>query len=168
MSGWARGVLRVVMAVALTGSVVVQVVMVALLWSGTDGSPSGIGVALVAIGVLGVATLQVIAVCIWRLLTMVGLGTVFSQRAFRYVDIIIGAIATASVLMLGTAVVARFANHAVPEDAVAPELVGLLCGLALAVGGVALLVYVLRTLLVQAVALHAEANHLRSELDEVI
>ena len=38
------------------------------------------------------------AVCVWRLLTMVRRGTVFSHAAFRYVDIVIGAIAAASVL----------------------------------------------------------------------
>jgi len=157
-----------VIAIALAGSVVVQVVMVALLWLDTDEAPTGIGVSLVVIGVLGVGTLQVIAACIWRLLTMVGRGTVFSHAAFRYVDIVIGAIATASVLTVGIAVVARFANHAVAEDAVAPELVGLICGFALVIAGVALLVYVLRTLLAQAVALDSEAKHLKSELDEVI
>lgn len=168
MSSWVVRTLRVVIAIALAGSVVVQVVMVALLWLDTDEAPTGIGVSLVVIGVLGVGTLQVIAACIWRLLTMVGRGTVFSHAAFRYVDIVIGAIATASVLTFGIAVVARFANHAVPEDAVAPGLVGLICGFALVVAGVALVVYVLRTLLAQAVALDSEAKHLKSELDEVI
>jgi hypothetical protein len=115
-----------------------------------------------------VATLQVIAVCIWRLLTMVGRGTVFSYAAFRYVDAVIAAISAASVLILSIAVVARFANHATPEDAVAPGLVGLICGFALVAAGVALVVYVMRALLAQAVALDSEARHLRAELDEVI
>ena len=168
MSSWVVRTLRVVIAIALAGSVVVQVVMVALLWMDTDEAPTRIGVSLVVIGVLGVGTSQVIAGCIWRLLTMVGRGTVFSHAAFRYVDIVIGAIATASVLTFGIAVVARFANHAVPEDAVAPGLVGLICGFALVVAGVALVVYVLRTLLAQAVALDSEAKHLKSQLDEVI
>lgn len=168
MSGWVVRTLRVVIAVALVGSVVVQVVMVALLWLDTEEAPTGIGVSLVVIGVLGVGTLQVIAGCIWRLLTMVWRGTVFSHAAFRYVDLVIGAIVTASVLVVGIAVVARFANHAVPEDAVAPELVGLIGGLSLVVAGVALVVYVMRTLLAQAVMLDSEAKHLQSELDEVI
>lgn len=168
MSSWVVRTLRVVIAVALAGSVVVQVVMVALLWLDTDEAPTGIGGSLVVIGVLGVGTLQVIAACICRLLTMVGRGTVFSRTAFRYVEIVIGAIVTASVLTFGIAAVARFANHAVPEDAVAPELVGLICGFALVLAGAALVVYVLRTLLAQAVALDSEAKHLKSELDEVI
>lgn len=168
MSSWVVRTLRVIIAVALVGSVVVQVGIVALLWLDTEDAPTGIGVSLVVIGVLGVGTLQVIAWCVWRLLTMVGRGTVFSHAAFRYVDLVIGAIVTASVLLVSLAVVARFANHSVPEDAVAPGLIGLICGFALVVAGVALLVYVMRTLLAQAVALDSETKHLQSELDEVI
>lgn len=168
MSGWAVAALRVVIAIALAGSLVVQVGTVALLWLDTDGGPTGIGISLVVIGVLGVVTLQIVALCIWRLLTMVRRGTVFSAAAFRYVDLVIGAIGAAAVLVLSVAVVARFANHATPGDEVAPGLVGLICGLALVLAGVALVVYVMRALLAQAVALDSQARHLRSELDEVI
>ncbi len=168
MSDWVVRTLRAVIALALVGSVVVQGGMVALLWLDSEEARTGIGVSLVVIGVLGVGTLQVIAGCVWRLLTMVGCGTVFSPAAFRYVDLVIGAIVTASVLLVGLAVVAVFANHSVPGDAVAPGLVGLICGFALVVAGVALVVYVMRTLLAQAVALDSETKHLQSELDEVI
>jgi hypothetical protein len=168
MSRWTVLTLRVIIAIALAGSLVVQAVMVALLWLDTDESPTGIQVALVVIGVLGVACLQAIAVCIWRLLTMVRRGTVFSHDSFRYVDGVIGATGTAAVLVLAVAVVARFANHSTAGDAVAPGIVGLICGLSLVVAGVALVVYVLRVLLAQAVALDREAKHLQSELDEVV
>ena len=168
MGRWVVLTLRVVIAIALVGSLVVQAVMVALLLVDADDAPGGIVVSLVVIGVLGVACLQVIAVCIWRLLTMVGRGTVFSRDSFRYVDGVIGAIATGAVLVLAVAVVARFANHSTPGDAVAPGIVGLICGLSLVVAGVALVVYVLRALLAQAVALDSEAKYLQSELDEVI
>jgi hypothetical protein len=168
MSGWAIRALRVVIVIAVAGSVVVQAAMVALLWLDTDDRPTGIAISLVVIGVLAVVTLQVIAICIWRLLTMVGRGTVFSFAAFRYVDTVIGAISAAAVLIFAIAVVARFANHATPGDAVAPGLVGLICGFALVAAGVALVVSVMRALLAQAVALDTEAKHLRAELDEVI
>lgn len=168
MSTWVVRALRVVIVIAVVGSVVVQGGIVALLWLDADDAPTGIRVSLVVIGVLGVGTLQVIAACIWRLLTMVGRGTVFSHAAFRYVDLVIGAIATAAVLTFGIAVAARFANHAVPEDEVAPGLVALICGAALVVAGVALVVYVLRMLLAQAVDLDSRARFLKSELDEVI
>lgn len=168
MGRWVVLTLRVVIAIALVGSLVVQAVMVALLLVDADEAPGGIVVSLVVIGVLGVACLQVIAVCIWRLLTMVGRGTVFSRDSFRYVDGVIGAIATGAVLVLAVAVVARFANHSTPGDEVAPGIVGLICGLSLVVAGVALVVFVLRALLAQAVALDSEAKYLQSELDEVI
>lgn len=166
MGRWAVLALRIVIGIAVVGALVVQGVIVGLLW--TDDTRTGIGVSLAVIGVLGVACLQVIAVCVWRLLTMVRRGTVFSHDSFRYVDGVIAAIATGAILVLAVAVVARFANHATPGDEVAPGLVGLICGLSLVVGGVALVVYVLRVLLVQAVALDSQAKHLQSELDEVI
>jgi hypothetical protein len=112
--------------------------------------------------------MQVTAGCIWRLLTMVRRGTVFSHDAFRYVDIVIGAIAAASVLTFALACVAAISNRTTPGDAVAPGVVGLICGVSLVVAGVALVVYVLRMLLAQAVALDSAAKHLQSELDEVI
>jgi hypothetical protein len=154
--------LRVVLAVAVVGSLVVQGVMVPLLWADLDEAPVGVRVPVVVIVVLGIVTLQVTAVCVWRLLTMVRRGTVFSHGAFRYVDIVIGAIAAASLLVFAMAVVLA------PGEAVAPGVVGLICGLSLVVAGVALVVYVLRMLLVQAVATDTEAQQLRAELEEVI
>jgi hypothetical protein len=168
MSWWVIRALRVLIATALVGSVVLQAVIVALRWWGPGRGTTGIELALAVIGVLGVVTLQVVAVCVWRLLTMVRRGTVFSPAAFRFVDLIIAAIGAAAVLTCSVAVVARFANHAVPEDEVAPGLVGLVCGVALVIAGVALVVYVMRTLLAQAVALDSRARHLQSELNEVI
>src|SRR5688572_5633068 len=106
MGTWAVRALRIIIAIALTGSVVVQCVLVPLIWIDMDDARPEIRIPFVAIVVLGVATLQVTAVCIWRLLTMVRRGTVFSLAAFRYVDIVIGAIATASALTLGIAVLA--------------------------------------------------------------
>jgi hypothetical protein len=160
--------LRVVIAVALVGSLLVQCVLTPLLWRDLDEAPPGVGVPFVVIVVLGVLTLQVTAVCIWRLLTMVRRGTVFSYAAFRYVDVVIGAIAAASVLVFAIAVVAAYSNRTTSGDVVAPGMVALICGAALVVAGVALIVLVLRMLLAQAVALDSEAKHLQSELDEVI
>lgn len=168
MSRWVVVTLKVVIAVALLGSLVVQGAMVPLLWLDTEDAPGWLRISLAVIVVLGVLMLQIIGVCVWRLLTMVARGTVFSTRAFRFVDVIIGAIGGGAVLVLAIAVVARQANHAVEGDAVAPGIVGLIAGLALVAGGVALVVYVMRALLAQAVALDSETKALRSELDEVI
>jgi hypothetical protein len=118
-------------------------------------------VAFLALLVLFIVTLQVSAVCIWQLLTMVRRGSVFSPAAFRYVDVIIGAVATASVLLFLVAVL-------LAPGSVAPGIVGLICGASLVTAGIALLVLVMRMLLAQAVAREAEARRLRSELDEVI
>ena len=115
--------LRIVLAIALAGSLFVQAVMVPLLWVDLDEAPAGVRTSLVVIVVLGIVTMQVTAVCVWRLLTMVRRGTVFSHAAFRYVDIVIGAIAAASLLTFGLAVTLA------PGEAVAPGIVGLICGL---------------------------------------
>ena len=154
--------LRTVLAIALAGSLFVQAVMVPLFWVDLEEAPAGVRVPVVVIVVLGIVTMQVTAVCVWRLLTMVRRGTVFSHAAFRYVDIVIGAIAAASALTFGLAVTLA------PGEAVPPGMVLLICGASLIVAGVALVVLVLRMLLAQAVARDVEAHHLRAELDEVI
>ena len=155
--------LRIVIAIVLAGSLFVQLWMVPLL--STDlveaGAPDGPRVALLVTVVLGILCAQVVSVCVWRLLTMVRRGTVFSRKAFRFVDVIFGAIAVAAVLMFGIAVILA------PGD-IAPGVVLLICGAALMIGGVALVVLVMRTLLDQAVARDVEAAGLRAELDEVI
>jgi hypothetical protein len=156
--------LRVVLALALAGALVVQAVMVPLLWADLDDSElaAGQAVAVVVLVVLGVLAMQVTAVCIWRLLTMARRGTVFSLAAFRYVDVVIGAVLTAALLVFGVAVALA------PGEAVAPGVVALVCGVALVVAGIGLIVLVMRTLLAQAVALDAQAHELRAELDTVI
>ena len=154
--------LRIVLAIALAGSLFVQAVMVPLFWVDLEEAPAGVRVPVVVIVLLGIVTMQVTAVCVWRLLTMVRRGTVFSHAAFRYVDIVIGAIAAASILTFGLAVTLA------PGEAVPPGMVLLICGASLIVAGVALVVLVLRMLLAQAVARDAEAHVLRAELDEVI
>jgi len=155
--------LRIVIAMVLAGSLFVQVWMIPLVSADLveAGAPDGPRIALLAIFVLGIGCVQVTAVCVWRLLTMVRRGTVFSHGAFRYVNIIFGAIAVASVLMFGIAVI-------LAPGEVAPGIVLLICGASVMIAGVALVVLVMRTLLAQAVALDAQAHHLQSELDEVI
>ena len=160
--------LRVVIAIALAGSLVVQGLVVTLAWNDLDDARTDIRVPLVGLVLVGVLALQVIGVCTWRLLTMVRRGTVFSFGAFRYVDLVIGAIATGAGVLFGFAVLAAYTNRTTPGDEIAPGLVGLVCGLSLVVAGVALLVLVMRTLLAQAVALDDEAKQLQAELSEVI
>ena len=154
--------LRIVLAMVLAGSLFVQAVMMPLLWTDLEEAPAAVRTSLIVIVILGIVTVQVTALCVWRLLTMVRRGTVFSHAAFRYVDIVFGAIATASLLTFAMGVVLA------PGEAVAPGIVLLVGGAGVMIAGVALIVMVLRMLLAQAVARDVEANHLRAELDEVI
>lgn len=158
--------LRMVLALSLAGSVFVQAVLVPLLFVDLSedfgADVAAVRVPIVVIVLLGIVTVQVCAVCVWRLVTMVRRGTVFSDAAFRYVDVIIGAIALAAVLAFALGCVLA------PGEAAAPGVVLLIGGLAVLVAGVALIVGVLRMLLAQAVARDTEAQHLQAELDEVI
>jgi hypothetical protein len=154
--------LRIVIAVVLAGSLFVQAVMVPLFWADLDGATAGVRISVVASVVLGIVCVQVTAVCVWRLLTMVRRGSVFSDAAFRFVDIICGAIVVASVLAFALGVVLA------PGEDVAPGVVLLIGGFGVCVAGVALIVRVLRLLLAQAVAREVQAQHLQAELDEVI
>lgn len=154
-------VLRVVIALSLAGSLFVQTFIVPAVWFDLEGEPLWGRITFVTIAVLGVGTMQVFAVCVWRLLTLVRRGAVFSDAAFRYVDVIIGAIVAASVLAFVLGVI-------LAPGGVAPGVVGLICGAGLVLAGMALLVVVMRTLLAQAIAREREARALRDELDEVI
>ncbi|GAB3276076.1 DUF2975 domain-containing protein [Microbacterium lacusdiani] len=155
-----------VIALSLAGSLVVQTVILPLVWIDLEGEALWGRIALVTIAALWILGLQVCAVCVWRLLGMVRRGSVFSRRAFRWVDVIIAAIAFDAVITFVLAVLLAPGDVA-PGD-VAPGVVALVCGAALVTGGVALLVVVMRQLLQQAIDRDAEARALRSELDEVI
>jgi len=161
MRGWTILALRVVIAVSLAGSLVVQVVIVPLLWADLAGVPLGARITLTVLAVAGVLTMQVFAVCVWQLLTMVRRGSVFSPAAFRYVDVIIGAVVGAAVVVFALAAL-------LAAGRAAPGVVGIVGGFSIVLTGMAMLVVVMRTLLTQAIDREAEARALRSELDEVI
>ena len=157
--------LRGVLVMLLAGSLFLQGVMVPLLAADMDGlrpEYAYLRTPVLVITVLGIVTAQVVVVCVWRLVTMVRRGTVFSTAAFRYVHIVIGAFVAAALLVFALAVVLA------PGEAVAPGAVLLLCGVVVAVLGVALIVLVLRMLLAQAVARDMEAARMQAELEEVI
>ncbi|MEU3949361.1 DUF2975 domain-containing protein [Streptomyces sp. NPDC029526] len=157
--------LRAVLTALLLGSVGVQGLLVPLLANDLEGlneQYAHLRLPLLLIVLLGVVSAQVVLVCVWRLVTMVRRGTVFSHAAFRYVHVVIGAFVAAALLVfaLGTLLA--------PGEAVAPGIVLLIGGAGLAVLGVALVVLVLRMLLAQAVARDLEAARMRDELAEVI
>jgi hypothetical protein len=112
--------------------------------------------------ILGLVAIQVALVCVWRLVTMVRRGTVFSHAAFRYVDVMIGAIvAAALVWFVVTAINA-------PGQRDDPGVTIIMGGIGVGILGVALIVLVLRMLLAQAVARDVEATQMQAELAEVI
>ncbi|MCK2029877.1 DUF2975 domain-containing protein [Microbacterium galbinum] len=153
--------LRVVIALALIGSLIVQTVGVPLVWNDLEGAEPWGRIALVIIAVLGVATLQVFGVCVWMLLTKVRRGSIFQPSSFRYVDVIIGAILAAAVFAWILAALLA------PGDA-APGIIALIGGIGVVLAGMALLAVVMKALLRQAIARDAEAMALRSELDDEV
>ncbi|MFF1478526.1 DUF2975 domain-containing protein [Streptomyces sp. NPDC058301] len=155
--------LRGVIVVVLTGTLFVQALMVWALASGSDPEDGALPLTpLRVITILGIGTAQLALVCVWRLVTMVRRGTVFSHAAFRYVDGIIGAIVAASLVWF--AVTALNA----PGQRDDPGVTLIMGGIGVAILGVALIVLVLRMLLAQAVARDVEAAQMQAELDEVI
>ncbi|MCW0212970.1 MAG: DUF2975 domain-containing protein [Pseudonocardia sp.] len=161
MGKLAVGALRAVLVVVLAGTVLVQALMVwALATDPEDGSLPLTPLRLITI--LGMVSVQVALVCIWRLVTMVRRGTVFSPAAFRYVDVVIGAIVAAALVWFAVTIVNA------PGQRDDPGVTVIMAGIGVAVLGVALIVLLLRMLLAQAVARDVEASRMRAELDDVI
>ena len=154
--------LRVVLVVVLAGTVFVQVGMVWALVAGDQEDGSLPLTPLRLITILGMVAVQVAVVCIWRLVTMVRRGTVFSDAAFRYVDVLIGAIVAAALVWFAVTLINA------PDQRDDPGVTLIMGGIAVGILGVALVVLVMRMLLAQAVARDVEATQLRAELDEVI
>lgn len=108
MGTWMVRALRAVLAVLFAGTVFVEAVMVPLLAIDLEGLKpeyAYLRTPLLVIMVLGLLTAQTVLVSVWRLVTMVRRGTVFSPAAFRYVDVITGAFAVGAVLVFAFAVV---------------------------------------------------------------
>ena len=155
--------LHAVLAVVLIGTVLIQVLLVWTLISGNDPEDGSLPLtSLRLITILGMVTVQVALICVWRLVTMVRRGTVFSHAAFRYVDIVIGAIVAAALVWFTVTAINA------PDQRDDPGVTLIMGGIGIAILGVALIVLVLRMLLAQAVARDVEATQLKAELNEVI
>jgi hypothetical protein len=102
-----------------------------------------------------VVAVQVVIVCTWRLLTLVQTDRIFTRPSLKLVDLIIGALAAAWLIVAGFSLYAvlRYA-----DDPGGPMLLFLVLTVAAVV---VLLVVVLRSLLLQATSL-------RTDLDAVI
>ncbi|MFI1966321.1 DUF2975 domain-containing protein [Streptomyces pathocidini] len=157
------GALRAVLVVVLAGTVFVQAGMVWTLVSGNDPEDGSLPLTpLRVMTILGMAAAQVALVCVWRLVTMVQRGTVFSHAAFRHVDVVIGAIVAAALVWFTVTAINA------PGQRDDPGVTVIMGGVGVAILGVALIVLVLRMLLAQAVARDGEAAQMQAELDEVI
>ncbi|WP_022890671.1 DUF2975 domain-containing protein [Agromyces italicus] len=116
---------------------------------------AGLQVPGIVIAVLFLVCVEVVMVCVWRLLSMVGEQNIFSSDAFRWVDLILASIIAATLLIAVAGVVLFSAGVANPS-------VQLLCALGIVVGtGLALLVGVMRGLL-------KNAAQLQHDLSEVV
>ncbi|MDX2592003.1 MULTISPECIES: DUF2975 domain-containing protein [Streptomyces] len=157
------GALRAVLVVMLAGTGFVQAGMVWALVTGSDPEDGSLPLTpLRVITILGMVSVQVVVVCVWRLVSMVRRGTVFSHAAFRYVDIVIGAIVAAALVWFTVTAINA------PGQRDDPGVTLIMGGVGVAILGVALIVLVLRMLLAQAVARDVEAARMQAELNEVI
>ncbi|CAI7618615.1 unnamed protein product [Penicillium discolor] len=151
--------LRILLTVALAGSVAVQALILPLLWLDLADEQLWGRITVVVLLGAGIVTLQVVGVCVWLLLTSVRRGAIFRASSFGPINVIIGAILAAAVLTWALAAV--FA-----AGTVAPGVVALVGGAGVVIAGAALLVVVMKTLLRQAIERDAEARALQTELDD--
>ncbi|OKJ72831.1 DUF2975 domain-containing protein [Streptomyces sp. CB02460] len=150
------GALRAMLVVVCAGTLFVQVGMAWALISGNDPEDGSMPLTpMRVLTILGMVSVQVVAVCVWRLVAMARRGTVFSHAAFRYVDGVIGAITSAALVWFTVTAVNA------PGQRDDPGVTVIMAGVGVGILGVALIVLVLRALLVQAA-------RMRAELSEVI
>ncbi len=109
----------------------------------------------IVVGILFLACVQVVLICVWRLLSLVRRDAIFSERAFPEVDVSLGAVAVATFLVVVTLVTLTAAG-------VRNGSITLLCVLGIVVGaGLSLLIVVMRGLL-------HKASVLEHDLSEVV
>ncbi|MGO2746591.1 DUF2975 domain-containing protein [Microbacterium sp.] len=103
-------------------------------------------------GVLFLLLVQIVLLCIWKLLSLVRGDKIFSPHSFRYVDVIIGAMIAAAVLLTASIIVI-YAARAVNPGILLLGVLGVVVGIALA-----LLVVVMRGLLRKALELEQDLS----------
>lgn len=103
-------------------------------------------------GVLFLALVQIVLLCVWKLLSLVRGDKIFSPRSFRYVDIIIAAMVAAAIVLTASLIVI-YAARAVNPGILLLGVLGIVVGLALA-----LLVVVMRGLLHKALQLEQDLS----------
>jgi hypothetical protein len=146
------GVLRILLGLAFAALVLAQLrVLPSMYDDWVRGSPELANSGwLLTVSALELLCVQVVIVCTWRLLTMVKHDRIFSEESLVWVNVIVGAMAAAWVLLLGT-----FLYVVGPGGP--PGLSAAMLLLMLVAGAVmGLLMVVMRALLRQATTLRAE------------
>lgn len=124
----------------------------------SDADRPEIAVPYAFCGILTIACGQVVLVAIWALLSRVRRDAIFSERAYRWVDVILAAGITATATLLALAVHVAVVVEP-PLDA--PGLTAFAFGAVVCAAAFVLLMIVMRGLL-------RSATGLRSELAEVV
>ena len=150
--------LRVLIVVLLVGMLFGQLRFLPVVVA-NDLRENGAGEVAVlypALGIALIACAEAVLIAVWALLSMVRKDAIFSERAFRWVDVIVVAGVAATALTLFFLL---HWNWIAPE--VPPGILGIVTGVVLGFATFVLLMLVMRGLLRKATAL-------RSELDEVV
>lgn len=155
--------LRALLVIVFLGLVMAEFLSLPGQFFGGDDPNPALGPLpwVLLIGSIAVAVgIQVVIVCVWRLLTLVASDRIFSRESFAWVDAITWALSAAWAVWFAACVFVVGYLYVSPElrD---PGVPIVLIGTVLIGAVVVLLVIVLRALLHQAAAL-------RSEIDEVI
>ncbi|MCJ7709755.1 MAG: DUF2975 domain-containing protein [Chloroflexi bacterium] len=153
----ASRLLRVALVVLLLGTVFVQVLVpVQATMVGTAiPEVEYLVVPYSVAAILFIVCVQVALLVVWRLLSLVDGGVIFTRRALRWVDVIIGCAVVATVLCTGPLI------HLLAVHGGGP---GIVLGLAAFLAGG--LAFVLHMIVMRG--LRESANADRTELDEVI
>ena len=99
----ARRLLRVALVFLLLGTVLAQVLVPVFASRAAMTFPKVeyLVVPYSVAGILAIACAQVALLVVWRLLSMIGGGVIFTRRAMRWVDVIIACGVVATVLSVG-------------------------------------------------------------------
>lgn len=158
MSKWPVVAVRVLVVLAFLVVLFFQAVLVPMVAEQSARTFPAVAFLQVP-GIIGsvalLACVQVVLVCIWRLVDLVAAGRIFDARAFVWVDTIIAALWVATGLIVIGAVILNLTGATAP-GLFYPIIVGVIFG-----AGAALVVGIMRRLLHQA-------TELRGELDEVV
>ncbi|MFJ3950886.1 DUF2975 domain-containing protein [Streptomyces libani] len=116
----------------------------------------------VTVAIVGIACVQVALAAVWMLLTMVERDAIFTPRAFRWVDTIIGSSIVATLLAIGAT--GHLALTDIPSPGDGMEVLGALAAATASAGvgaSFVMLIVIMRSLL-------HKATELQTEIAEVV